>query len=396
MCIFLKINHKGLKLKKLGTFSLGIALFTMLFGAGNVVYPLILGRTVEGTIIPGLIGFIITGVAVPVIGFIATMLYEGNYEKFFDNIGKVPAAIVIFIVMIIVGILAASRCMVISYASVQQYIPWCSLFTYTFIVAIVIFLLTFKENMVVKLLGRVLGPVKITLLLTILILVIINITGLPSSDYTKKESFVTGFKNGYFSLDLFGALFFSHLIFNAMKEEKLNPKKLVKKGTKVGLIGGALLALIYSGFAIVAAIHGKELHSILDENLFASLASTILGNVGGVLANTAVAVATLTTAMSLFTVFADYLCFEIFKGKIPYILALIFTILINVGVANLKFSGIMTIIAPLAYLIYPSLITLSIAGILKKLYNFKYVKSATFTTFFITVIGYALLHFEII
>jgi len=132
--------------KKIGIIPLGIALFTMFFGAGNIVYPLILGRETAGNIIPGLIGFIITGVAVPIIGFLATCLYEGNYEKFFQSIGKIPARVVIILSMIIIGILASARCIIVSYASIQQYIPWCSLFTYSLIVGALIFILPTSRN----------------------------------------------------------------------------------------------------------------------------------------------------------------------------------------------------------------------------------------------------------
>lgn len=377
-------------MKKLNTFTLGIALFTMFFGAGNVVYPLTVGKLAQGNIYPALIGFIITGVAIPIIGFISTTLFEGDYEKFFANIGKIPAKSIIFICMIIIGILAASRCVIVSYASVQQYIPWCSLLTYSIAIGFVIFLLTFRENMVVKILGRVLGPIKITLLLSILFLVVFNIKKIETTSKSSLDSFLLGFNNGYLSLDLLGGLFFSHLIFATLKEEKLSIKKLVVKGTKVGLIGGILLAFIYSGFSIVAAIHSKEIVNISDENLFATLATTILGNFGGILANTAVAIATLTTAMSLVTILADYLCFDIMKGKIPYLPTLIFTIVINIFVENMKFAGLMKIIGPIAFLMYPSLIALSFVCILNKLYNFKYIKTVTFVTFAITLYGYYL------
>ena len=375
-------------MKKIGIIPLGIALFTMFFGAGNIVYPLILGRETAGNIIPGLIGFIITGVAVPIIGFLATSLYEGNYEKFFQSIGKIPARVVIILSMIIIGILASARCIIVSYASIQQYIPWCSLFTYSLIVGALIFILTFKENMVVKLLGKVLGPIKITLLLSILFLVVINLKKIPSSNLSAGQSILTGLQDGYLSLDLLAGLFFSHLIYATMKEEKLSSKQLIKKGLKVGFFGGILLACIYCGFALVAALHSLSLANIADQKLFATLAINILGTAGGILANTTVAIATLTTAMSLVTVFSDYLTYDMFKGKISYLAALTFTIIINIAFANLDFSGIMKVIVPIALIIYPALIALSITSILNKLYNFKYVKSVTFATFFVTLIFY--------
>jgi LIVCS family branched-chain amino acid:cation transporter len=176
-----------------------------------------------------------------------------------------------------------------------------------------------------------------------------------------------------------------------MESDNLSLKQLLRKGTKIGLIGGALLAIIYIGFGIVAAIFSDKIANVPNEKLFAVLSEQIIGSRGAILANIAVAVATLTTAISLITVFTDYLCYDLLKGKLPYIAALIFTILVNLIFENLNFSGIMNIIAPVAYIIYPALIALSITAMLKKLFGFKYVKSVTFTTFAITCIIYLLL-----
>jgi branched-chain amino acid:cation transporter, LIVCS family len=372
--------------KKLGIFSLGIAVFAMFFGAGNIVFPLILGRESGSNIPYSLIGFIFTAVFVPILGFISTILYEGNYEKFFLTIGKVPALLAIGLCMILIGPLGASRCVVLSYSAIQGYIPWCSLFVYTLIIAGIIFALTFKENKVVGILGRVLGPVKIILLLSILFLVMITFKKINPSDVLPINSIFSGLKVGYMTLDLIGGIFFAHLIYGAMKDQKNDLKKLVSKGMKAGAVGGIFLGVIYAGFGLVSALHAQDIINVADERLFATLAITILGTAGGVLANVTIAVATLTTAIALTTVFADYLHAELFKKKIPFALALLTIILINIGMENLGFSGIMKVIAPIAVLIYPAFIVLSISNICKKYFGFKYIKSTVFTVLILTAI----------
>ncbi|MBN1915326.1 MAG: branched-chain amino acid transport system II carrier protein [Parachlamydiales bacterium] len=375
-------------MKKLGILSLGIAVFAMFFGAGNIVFPLILGRDVSNDIIISLIGFVITGVVVPILGFIATIVYEGDYDKFFSTIGKIPGFILITLCMVIMGPLGASRCVIMSYAAVHQYLPF-SLTIYTFIIAVVIFLFCFKENKVVTILGRFLGPVKITLLAAILIMLLFSLHRLPSTPTAPLLGFFEGLKEGYFTLDLIGAFFFSHLIYISMKSEngndKTSVKKIMNKGIKAGLIGGIFLSIIYCGFGIAAAIYGPEMKTIPDAHLFSALSIKLLGNYGGILANVTVALAMLTTSLALTTVFADYLCFEIFRGKFPYYLILICTIFINIILENLDFSGIMKIIAPIAILIYPSFIVLAIANIFGKLKNFPYTKIAVAMTFLATL-----------
>ena len=63
-------------------FSVGLAMFAMLFGAGNVVFPLIVGRDVGDKLWLGLAGFVITAVLVPLLGLISVMLADGDYKKF--------------------------------------------------------------------------------------------------------------------------------------------------------------------------------------------------------------------------------------------------------------------------------------------------------------------------
>lgn len=376
------------KLNKLSAFSLGIAVFAMFFGAGNIVFPLILGRETASMVPFSLIGFIATAVIVPIIGYISTILMEGNYDNFFNTIGRIPSIILVALCMIIIGPLGASRCVILSYASIQNYLPF-SLFTYTLIAAVIVFILTARENKVVPILGKYLGPIKITLLVLILLLVFIFFKKAPQSELSPSEGIFLGLKNGYFTLDLIGGIFFSHLIYNAMTDKsqgKMPIKKLFIKGIKAGLIGGLFLALIYSGYGIATAIHGAELTSVPPEQLFSALSTKVLGFKGGILANMTVAVATLTTAIALTTLVADYLCFDIFKKKIPYVYVLLIVILINIMMENLQFSGIQKIIEPIAILIYPSFIILAIANILNKLTGFKYIKTSVLITFIITFI----------
>jgi branched-chain amino acid:cation transporter, LIVCS family len=373
--------------KKLGVLSLAVAVFAMFFGAGNIVFPLSLGRDVGHTIPFAMVGFILTAVIVPIIGFIATILYEGDYDKFFSTIGKIPAFALITLCMLIIGPLGASRCVIISYAAIEQYLPF-SLFFYTLIVGAIVFLLTIKENRVVGILGKFLGPVKIVLLLSIIVFVFFSFKEIPHSASDISQSLLKGLKEGYFTLDLIGSFFFSHLIYSAMLAQQNNgidQKTLAKKGIKAGLLGGLFLAIIYTGFGFVTAIHSSELQNILPENLFSAMASTILGPKGSILANLTIAIATITTAIALTAVFADYICVEICRKKVPYVYVLIVAIIINIIMENLQFAGIMKIIVPIAIAIYPAFIVLSIANIFKKMFGFKYIKSVVLLTFILTL-----------
>ena len=77
--------------------STGLAMFSMFFGAGNITFPLIIGQTVEGGLIWALLGLILTAVLVPFSGLFAITLFEGDYESFFNRIGRWPGLAVIIL-----------------------------------------------------------------------------------------------------------------------------------------------------------------------------------------------------------------------------------------------------------------------------------------------------------
>ena len=64
-------------MKTSGILSAGIAMFAMMFGAGNVIFPLALGRDVGGSVWYALVGFCLTAVVVPLVGIVSLSLYQG-------------------------------------------------------------------------------------------------------------------------------------------------------------------------------------------------------------------------------------------------------------------------------------------------------------------------------
>src|SRR5438445_3103461 len=88
-------------ISKKNLFSLSLAIFCMLFGAGNLIYPLAMGRSAGGLAAFGMIGFFITAILLPLAGLIGMILFDGNYTQFFNRLGKVPGSLLIFISMLI-------------------------------------------------------------------------------------------------------------------------------------------------------------------------------------------------------------------------------------------------------------------------------------------------------
>jgi len=371
----------------------GVAMFAMLFGAGNVVFPLALGRDAGSMVWYALLGFFITAVVVPLLGLISTMLCDGDYKLFLGRMGKIPGAIVTLVCMILIGPFGViPRCIATAHNAVKWYYPDFNVLLFSIAIAAVIFMLTMRQGKVLDVIVRFLGPLKLTLLLAIIIKGLFTHATLTPAQWSGSQAMLKGFFEGYGTLDLLGTIFFAGLILTSLRKEaeensQINYTRLAKIGLAAGLVGAVLLGVIYTGFCLVAAFHGAQLPFVDRYELLNALAPLILGQHAGFLANVTVAVSCLVTAVALTVVFTEYLRREVFHRGISYHTALVITVAIAAVMTNFGFKGIMSIVAPVVKICYPALIVLAVVNLAHKLFGFKPVKTPVFGTLVLTLLS---------
>lgn len=355
----------------------GLAMFAMLFGAGNVVFPLILGRDSGHQLFFGLLGFCITAVLVPLLGLFAIMLNHGDYKCLLAPLGKIPAFLIIASCMILLGPLALTpRCVTISYAAIKSYLPGVPVWAFSGSCALLIFICTVKNSFIIDLLGKFLGPLKITLLLSIIAKGIFAPAHMMPVALTKMEGFRLGLFSGYGTCDLIAITFLSSLILSRLRqglhpEQQHDARAIIRLGLQASFVGGLLLSLVYAGFCVASGLHGAQLASVDRADIFSSLTILILGEAGGCLANVTVAIACLTTAIALTAMFAMYLHKDLSAGRLSYFFSLIITTVITAGIASLGFSGIMKFVSPIIEVLYPILIVYILSNLLWKWWKLK-------------------------
>lgn len=382
--------------KKSNTLSTGLAMFSMFFGAGNVVFPLAIGQESQNQTIFAVLGLLITAVGVPFMGLIAMTLFDGNYKHFFDRIGKVPGFLVSLFIMGLIGPLGAlPRCIALSFSTLQLYFPEMTASTFSIVACLIIFAFTYKKNSILDILGYVLTPILLLSLGFIIIKGLLVSPTMPITDLAQVDTFVRGLKDGYQTMDLIGAFFFSSVILSCLKTDsehanQKNHKEIIKMTLKASVIGAFLLSLVYIGFSFVAAFHSESLVGINQDQLIGMIAIHVLGSYAGVAACIAVALACLTTAIALAAVFAEFIHNDISANKIGYIPALIGTLIVTYFISTLNFMGIAKILFPILQICYPALIALSLLNIAFKLYHFKPVKIPVLIIFTVSLIGFFL------
>lgn len=375
----------------------GLALFSMFFGAGDLIWPLILGGTAGDKNTYATMGLLITGVTLPLLGLIAMMLFQGDYRTFFRQVGAVPSICLIFIIQAILGPIGTiPRLMTLSHATINPYLPWeISLTTFSIVASVVVFALTIKKQRVIALLGLILTPILLLCLLAILGIGFTNPPEAFAGHMSSGDAFKEGLNVGYNTLDLIASFIFAPFVIAhfyqdekafQIPEERL---QILKKMFKASLLAAGLLSMMYIGLTHLASFYTPFLPAgHAPESRLSLIAHLLLGHQGAFIACLAVTMACLTTAIPISSICSDYIRQDIFKNKVGPAIPLLITLTISGIIANLGFTGIANMLSPILHVLCPGLIVLSILNIVHKLYEIQTTKTPVFITFALSTVGY--------
>lgn len=363
--------------------STGLAMFSMFFGAGNITFPLIIGQNVEGGIVLALIGLILTAVVIPFTGLMSITLFEGDYRSFFNRIGKVPALIVILVLLGIIGPFGGiPRLVTLTFSTLKVYFPSMHMLSFSLISCLLIFLFSWKKSRTLDLIGYILSPVLVLSLLFIIVKGIFFSPGEGIEGTHVAHPFFYGLKEGYNTMDLIAAFFFSSLVYGRLKQqagEKGGVSSLFLTVFKASLIGASLLSLVYVGFGVVASNYSHALAGTPIDQLVGKLGHIVLGPHAGLIVCLSIVLTCLTTAIALTVVCADFLQKQVLKEKLRYEYALVSILGLTAFVSTLEFTGIVRLLAPVLQVIYPSLLVLCLFNILHKTLALRPIKVPVFT-----------------
>lgn len=376
----------------------GLALFSMFFGAGNLIFPLLIGQSVGHHVWYAITGLALTAVMVPFLGLGSMVLFQANTSRFFQRIGKVPGVLLFLLLQLILGPFGViPRLVVLMYATAKPYIFNLPLVAFSAAIALILFVGSFKRRRLISLLGGVLTPILLLSLLALFGLGIASGESFSPTSLTAGESFMEGLLGGYNTMDLIAAFLFATVVLPHFQGEAsiehptLRQKHLLKKIFYASVIAAGLLLLTYIGLCFVSAYHGWSLQgSHQPEELLGAISLKLFGPLGGSIAATAVITACLTTAITLTAIFAEYLQKDICRNKINKPASLLVTLLIMTLFANLGFSGLASFLSPILQISYPALIVLSLFNLLHSLTGMKMVKIPVYFAFGTSTLFYLL------
>ena len=352
----------------------GFALFAMLFGAGNLIFPPMLGYETSSSWIPTMLAFIITGVGFPFLGILSVSIAGNGIKDFANRVSPTFSKIFAIISILAIGpMLAIPRTGATAYEITFLHNGMNNtIYKYIYLICYfgIVILFSLRANKVIERVGKILTPILL-LLLFLIIVKGIFFSGLSIKPDIYPHAFKKGFLEGYQTMDTIASIAYAGIILKAIKNGRnLTQKQEFSFLIKAGLVAILSLALIYGGFALV----GAKMHSVLVTNdkieLLVKTTSYLLGNYGNLVLAICVAGACLTTAIGLVATAGEFFS-SITSFKYEKIV--IFTVIISFLLSILGVESIIRISVPILVFIYPVMISLIILNLFGKYIKNDYV-----------------------
>lgn len=359
---------------------IGSMLFGLFFGAGNLIFPVHMGQAAGSNIIAANFGFLVTGIGLPFLGVVAigTSGSQGLYDLA-TRVNKRYAYIFTILLYLVIGpFFALPRLATTSFEI--GIAPFISKEMQTMVLAvfsILFFLLAWgfsrKPTKLLNYVGKFLNPLFLVLLGILMVLAFIKplgpINGTEVTAAYQQHAFLTGFTEGYNTLDALASLAFGIIIVTTIKGLGVTkPSGIAINTVKSGAISILLMGIIYTLLSLMGTMSlGKFAISANGGIALAEIAQHYLGVTGSVLLALIVIVACLKTAIGLITAFSETFV-ELFpKQKYSFFVtasAALACLFANVGLTNIiKFS------IPVLMFIYPLAITLILLALLSPLFK---------------------------
>lgn len=348
-------------------------MFSMFFGSGNLVFPLLTGQITTSHFTVATLGFLVTAVFVPFLGLLGMILYEGNTRDFFGRLGRVPSFILVMMILSLMGPFGVvPRCISVAYGGLNILYPDLSYWGFSLGFCLLITALIWRSNKVVDVIGLLLTPFKLGGLMFLMLIGLYYAEPVSASVLSQSQALTKGFTMGYQTMDLMAAFFFSSTTVHYLKghlKEGDGQSVLLRLSLMASMIGATILALAYVGFIALGAKYAPELKDTPPESLLAIISLKALGDVALPIVSLTMAVACLATAVILTLLFVEFLHEDVLQNKISEKKAMILTVAMTFGVSLLGFSKICELLGVVLEVSYPALIALAITNILHKMAN---------------------------
>jgi LIVCS family branched-chain amino acid:cation transporter len=352
----------------------GFALFSLFFGAGNLILPPTLGAKagVDWWIV--VLGFILTAIAIPILAIFAHAKLQGTLYDFGKKVSPAFSTLFCFLIYIIAVAIPSPRTAAVTHEmAIQPFFDTSPTVTAT-IYFVLVFLFAANRSKVISLIGKFLTPIIVIILLIIIGISFFTAAG-SLSPSTFKNPFIDGILEGYQTFDaiagvVVGAVIIISLDYSTHTTFEAK-RKLIRKA---GFIAGTGLLLIYGGLILSGALFSATFaENATRTEVLSGLSTLTLGNLGTTFLSVLVALACFTTAVGVVTGAADYIKGICNDSRKAYIITAAVASLIGIIVGSFQVDLIITLAVPALMFLYPITIVLIILNVVPNSYASKRV-----------------------
>lgn len=377
-----------MKLGKKKMLLVSFMLFSLFFGAGNLIFPPFLGQNAGEQMPLAVLGFLITAVALPVLGVIVVARFDG-LDKLSKKVGTRFSMIFTILIYLSIGPgLGIPRAASVPFEmAVAPYLPkevsvTICMVVFSFVFFILAGWLAMTPNKLVERIGKFLTPTLLLLLIFVFINYVFrgNMNIAPAQEAYAGSPLAQGFLEGYQTMDTIAALNFGLVIATTITGLGIESKKGVMSYTvRAGIFAGTILSLVYLMLSYMGM--GSSGVFPIQENgawTLRCIVEQLFGGPGAVLLAVIFTLACLTTCVGLITSISQY--FSTLTKKISYTQWVFLISGFSFLVCNQGLNTILGLSMPVLNAIYPISIMLIVLGICDRwIKNNPYIYPCTIT-----------------
>ncbi|MDV5355446.1 branched-chain amino acid transporter carrier protein BrnQ [Kosakonia sp. SMBL-WEM22] len=350
-------------LKPRDIIALGFMTFALFVGAGNIIFPPMVGLQAGEFVWTAALGFLITAVGLPVLTVVALAKVGGGIDSLSTPIGKVAGVLLATVCYLAVGpLFATPRTATVSFEVGIAPLTGdgsSALLIYSLVYFALVILVSLYPGKLLDTVGNFLAPLKIIALTILAIAALVWPAGPISHALEAYQTapFSNGFVNGYLTMDTLGAMVFGIVIVNAARSRGVTEARLLTRYTVwAGLMAGVGLTLLYLALFRL----GSDSATLVDQSvngaaILHAYVQHTFGGAGSFLLAALIFIACLVTAVGL-----TCACAEFFAQYLPLSYRTLVFILgiFSMAVSNLGLSHLIQISIPVLTMIYPPCIVL--------------------------------------
>lgn len=341
------------------------ALFSLFFGAGNLILPPQLGFKSGETWWLVTLGFCLSAVLIPLFGILAHAKLQGTLFDFGKKVSPQFSVVYCYLIYVISISLPSPRTASVTHEmGVAPFFETSSLFTSVVYFGFV-FLFVINRSKILDALGKVLTPAIIFILVCIIAQAIFGFE-FNFGAARIENPFTSGILEGYQTFDAIGAVVVGGVIIVSinLKNDQLPYDQKRNAIAKAGLFSGLGLFLIYTGLVLTGALMHNEFEADTSRTaLLSGISLKTLGNTANIFLSILVSLACFTTAVGIVTGTADFVKGQFNDSNKAYLVTAIIGCVLGITMGQFNVGYIIAVALPALMFIYPITIVLILLNV---------------------------------